>query len=380
MVPDRVSKHDREAEDDTAQPTSKRNKRAAPTLASGFDYPAGVRVLDTGHGDELEIKKLDSSKDLIEQPRLAKDELKLIPSRGYSIIINGASGSGKSTLLANYAKNPHFFGPSPERPKGWFDKIFLFSPTADGDDIQKSLGIPKNHVCTDMEEAPAWIDAIFKAQKEKLDGGGKAHRTPQYWFIFDDVIGETRFMKDKTFMQCWYMIRHRNGTTTCCTQYYKRLPKTCRQQASFIHFFAGNQAEVEQIVEDFAPPLYTKKEFRNLVTRATLTQYDFLTVCMKVQWAYRFRQNLGKVLLLERLEPHQAATQDETTKANGETADAQPSGQNSQISAPNSRSQQRQLTNIKFDNPEAQEAVETVIRILLANNERANEQKNSKRC
>lgn len=334
-------------------------------------------MLDTGHGDKLDIKKLDSSKDLIEQPELAKDELKLIPSRGYSIIINGASGSGKSTLLANYAKNPHFFGPSPERPQGWFDKIFLFSPTADGDDIQKSLGIPKNHVCTDLDEAPEWIDAIFKAQKDKLDGGGKAHKAPQYWFIFDDVIGETKFMKDKTFMQCWYMIRHRNGTTTCCTQYYKRLPKTCRQQASFIHFFAGNQAEVEQIVDDFAPPLYTKREFRDLVTCATITQYDFLTVCMKVEWPYRFRQNLGNVLVLERLLPHQKTT--------GKATDDTPEGKrddcdSSQISAPKSKTtqQQRIVTTTTFNNPQVREAVETAIRSLLSQHECQNEQKNTR--
>ncbi len=345
--------------------------------AGTFRFPDGVRVLDTGHGNKLEIKKLESSKDLIEQPELAKDELKLIPSRGYSIIINGASGSGKSTLLANYAKNPHFFGPSPERPKGWFDKIFLFSPTADGDDIQKSLGIPKNHVCTDMDEAPQWLDAIFKAQKNKLEGGGKAHKTPQYWFIFDDVIGETQFMKDKTFMQCWYMIRHRNGTTTCCTQYYKRLPKTCRQQASFIHFFAGNQQEVEQIVEDFAPPLYTKREFRDLVTCATITQFDFLTVCMKVQWAYRFRQNLGKILVLERLLPHQKTTaQPDSSQPNHEDGSASGS---EPISAPTHKSQQCSVvSSTSFSNPQVKDAIEALIRGLFDNHERQNEQKNQR--
>lgn len=357
-------------------PNVKRKTKRSETNASGsFGFPAGVRVMDTGHGDKLEIKKLETSKDMIEQPDFAKDEMQLIPSRGYSIIINGASGSGKSTLLANYAKNPHFFGPSKERPNGWFDKIFLFSPTADGDDIQRSLGIPKHHVCTDMDEAPAWIETIFKSQKSKLDGGGKAHRVPQYWFIFDDVIGETQFMNNKIFKQCWYMIRHRNGTTTCCTQYYKKLPKVCRQQASFIHFFAGNQAEVEQIVEDFAPPLYTKKEFRDLVTCATLTQYHFLTVCMKVQWAYRFRQNLGKILVLERLIPHQDPDTLQTKSKRGEESDEEDTSQKKICDTNDKTPEKKQrLTDTKFSNSEVQTAVETLLKALIDKHERNHEQ------
>lgn len=266
--------------------------------------PVGVHIEDSGYGDRLTIHKVETSKDLIEQPELASLELKLIPSRGHSVIINGASGSGKSTLLANYATNPNFFGPSKERPRGWFDKIFLFSPTADGDDVQRSLNIPKQNVCTDMDEAPDWIETIFRSQKQKLAGGGKAHIAPQYWFIFDDVIGETQLLTNRQFLKCWYMIRHNNGTTTACTQHYKRLPKVCRQQASFIHFFAGNQAEVQQIVDDFAPPLYSKREFADIVTMATLNPYDFLTVCIKVPWPYRFRFNLGKIIVLDRLLQH----------------------------------------------------------------------------
>lgn len=264
-------------------------------------WPVGVHIQDTGMQDRLEIKKIETSKDLIEQPELAAHEMKLIPSRGHSTIINGASGSGKSTLLANYATNPNFYGPSKDRPNGWFDQIFLFSPTANGDDIQRSLKIPKDNVCDDMEMAPQWIETIFRVQKKKLDGGGKAHVVPQYWFIFDDIIGETSLLNDSNFTKCFYMIRHRNGTTTVCTQHFNKLPRVCRQQAGFIHFFAGSQKEVEQIVEDFAPPLYTKKEFRDIVSMATREPYSFLTVCTKVAWAYRFRLNLGQIIVLDRL-------------------------------------------------------------------------------
>lgn len=294
--------------------TPKRNKHGDETSRSGNPPERGQGCGDSGQakglpgigmedvtGYDLEIKKIDTSKDKIQQPELAKDERKIMPSLGNSIIINGMSGSGKSTLLANYIKSPQFFGKSPERPKGWFDEIFLFSPTADGDDIQKELGIKESHVYTDMDEAPELLQVILDSQKAKLKGGGKAHKAPQYCVIFDDVIGETSFLGTKQFLQTFYMVRHRNCTTFICSQHYKRVPKVCRLQASFIHFFAGSQAEVEQVVEDFAPPEYTKNEFRELVNLATRGGHSFLTICMKVGWEYRFRQNLGRFFILDRL-------------------------------------------------------------------------------
>lgn len=355
---------DKEHDTDTGLEFNPHSSRTSGSSVRGYDghsptLPSGVHIEDSGYGDRLKIQKIETSKDLIDQPELAALELKLIPSRGHSVIINGASGSGKSTLLANYATNPNFFGPSKERPRGWFDKIFLFSPTADGDDVQRSLNIPKSNVCTDMSEAPQWIETIFRAQKQKLAGGGKAHIAPQYWFIFDDVIGETQLLTNPQFLKCWYMIRHNNGTTTACTQHYKRLPKVCRQQASFIHFFAGNQAEVQQIVEDFAPPLYTKREFSDIVTMATLNPYDFLTVCIKVPWPYRFRFNLGQIIVLDRLLQY---TQSQQKNGEDDNEKREDDEKKSDISAPKTKiTTTRPKANKRYRNDDVRQAIETII-------------------
>ena len=262
--------------------------------------PAGITPESVG-GQDVEIHKIETSKDLILQPELARDERKIMPHLGASVVINGCSGSGKTTLLTNYITGPQFFGKCKEKPQGWFDKTFLFSPTGDGDDVQKRLGIPKDHVYTDLDEGPELLRVILDSQKDKLSGGGKAHKVPQYCVIFDDVIGETSFMHTKEFLQTFYMVRHRNCTTFICSQHYKKVPKVCRQQASFVHFFAGSAAEVDTIVEDFAPPLYTRNEFRDLVNYATMGDHAFLTICMKVGWEFRFRRNLGEFLKLDRL-------------------------------------------------------------------------------
>ena len=248
------------------------------------------------------VLPIETSKDLIEQPELAKHEDMIIPPLGSSVIISGKSGSGKSTLLANLILDGRFYGPSEAKPKGWFDKIFLFSPTANGDDVQKSLNIPKKYVFTDLEEAPELLDAILDSQQQKLDTADGADKVPQFAIIFDDIIGDTRFMNDKAFTRCFYQVRHVNCTTFICTQHFRKVPKICRLQANFVFFFQGSAAEVEIVTEEYAPPMYTKKEFSRLVNDASGARHTFLTINNKVGWDKRFRRNLDEFVSLKHMD------------------------------------------------------------------------------
>jgi hypothetical protein len=249
----------------------------------------------------LSIEAIETSKDDIEQPPLAKHELMYIPPLGSGVVISGKSGSGKSTLLANLMKDPRFYGKGPEKPKGWFDKVFLFSPTANGDDVQKSLGINKKFVFTDLEDAPELLDVILDSQQKKIDKAKGADQVEQYCIIFDDVIGDTKFMNSKAFQRCFYQVRHVNCTTFICTQHFRKVPKICRLQANFVFFFQGSAAEVEVVVDEYAPPNYSKNEFRQLVSDASSQRYSFLTINMKIGYEYRFRKNLDQFISLDRI-------------------------------------------------------------------------------
>lgn len=251
---------------------------------------------------DLSIKQIETSKDDIQQPELAAHEDMYIPPLGSSVVISGKSGSGKSTLLANLLLDERFYGPSKTKPNGWFDKIFLFSPTANGDDIQKSLKIPKKYVFTDLSEAPELLTTILDSQQEKIDEADGADKVKQYCIIFDDIIGDVAFMKEKSFTRCFYQVRHVNCTTFICTQHFKRVPKICRLQANFVFFFQGSAAEVEVIVEEYAPPMYSKKEFTQIVNENTSGKHDFLTINNKIETAKRFRKNLGEIIQLDRLQ------------------------------------------------------------------------------
>jgi hypothetical protein len=257
--------------------------------------------LPSADGFDLSVASIETSKDRIEQPPLAEHDNMYIPPIGSSVVISGKSGSGKSTLLANLLTDGRFYGPSEQRPNGWFDKIFLFSPTANGDDIQRSLNIPKKYVFTDLTDAPALLDTILDSQQKKLDDGEGADKVEQYCIIFDDVIGDTRFMNEKAFTRCFYQVRHVNCTTFICTQHFKKVPKICRLQANFVFFFQGSAAEVEMVTEEFAPPMYSRNEFRSLVSDASNKRFSFLTINMKVGWDKRFRRNLDEFVQLGRL-------------------------------------------------------------------------------
>lgn len=248
---------------------------------------------------DLSIGPIETSKDRIEQPELSKNENMYIPPLGSSVIISGKSGSGKSTLLANLVLDGRFYGPSDAKPNGWFDKMFLFSPTANGDDVQKSLKIPKEHVFTDLDDAAELLDLILDSQQKQLDESDGADKVAQYLIIFDDVIGNTKFMNEKAFTRCFYQVRHVNCTSIICTQHFMRVPKVCRLQANFVFFFAGSLAEVNMITDEYAPPMVSRNDFMNLVNDATNSErFGFLTINNKVPTEIRFRQNLGNIIPL----------------------------------------------------------------------------------
>ena len=155
---------------------------------------------------------------------------------------------------------------------------------------------------TDLEEGVELLEVILDSQAGKIEKADGADKVEQFAILFDDIIGDTQFMTEKAFTRCFYQVRHVNCTTFLCTQHFNRVPRVCRLQANFIFFFQGSQSEVETIVEEFAPPQYSKKEFRQLLTEATgKNKFDFLTINMKVGWDLRFRRNLNEFISLDRL-------------------------------------------------------------------------------
>ena len=237
------------------------------------------------------IKAPPTSKDSIKHPKLSDEGV--IPKLNTSTILVGKSGSGKSVLLHNLLTRPEFFG-----KYKYFDKIFIISPTAECDDIQKALELPPSCIFTDMEEAAQALEKIEKFQAEEIKKKG-SHGAQKFCIIFDDVIGHTKLMNNPVFTSSFIKCRRYNFTVFLCSQHFKRIPKVCCLQASYLCFFAVSNTEAECLSEEFAPPQMKKDQFMRLINDALTVQYSFLTINMRCPWETRFRRGLANVINLD---------------------------------------------------------------------------------
>jgi len=239
----------------------------------------------------LKIQTIASSKDKIKQPRLS--ELGYIPAINTSTILSGKSGSGKSVVLANLITRKDMLG-------GWFDDIYLISPTGETDDIQKSIGIKKSNVFTDVMEGIEYVAEALQDNAEIIKKVG-ADKAPKICLIFDDCISDRELMKNSWFVKSFIACRHYNCTTFICTQSFTRVPRVCRLQASNTIIFGSSLDEVKVLSETYCPAMYTKGEFANIINRATKEPYSFLYVNAKAKPSERFRKNFDTILQLDRL-------------------------------------------------------------------------------
>lgn len=238
---------------------------------------------------DLEIKTIPTSKDKIKQPKLC--EQNIIPRINSRSIFIGNSGSGKSTLVANLLTRKDMLGKA-------FDRRILISPTAKTDDIQKHLKFEEDDIIDDLEQAPMFLKQLEESQRDAIQESG-ADRAPLVLVLFDDVVSDNRLMKSKEFIDSFILSRHFNFTTFLCSQSYNMIPRKCRLQAKNIFFFASSTSETDVLVEDRAPPGYTKKEARKLVEDATADDFSFLHINMEARLPTRYRKNLDEVFITQ---------------------------------------------------------------------------------
>lgn len=235
------------------------------------------------------IEPIPTSKDNIKQPKAAEKEV--IPRITSSVILNGSSGSGKTTLLANLLTKKEFY-------KGFFDRIFLISPTGKSDDIQKYLKLSDDDIIDDLGQAAGFIQELMDSQRQIIETEG-ADKAPQYAIVYDDVIADTDFTNSTQFVKSFIASRHYNFTTFLCSQSWTACPRRCRLQAMNICFFKGSNSENELIAEEYTPPDYTKKQFLAVVEFATREDYSFLHINKRVDFKIRYRRNLDQVIKLD---------------------------------------------------------------------------------
>jgi len=248
------------------------------------------------YNNPLDIVKFESNKHKIKERQAMIDNI--IPRLGSSTIINGKSGSGKTNLLLNLCLKKEFYGKlKPNDKHGYFELVFLFSPTAEADDLAEHLGLERKRIVTsDFENK---LEHIFTAQERIIKSKG-LDKSPKILLLYDDLQADQKFLKSKIFMRSFIANRHSNITTIFLSQSFTKTPRVCRLQASNIMIFPASESEIALLVDEYCPPHTTQKEFYELVKHATKDRFNFLHICMRVEPENRFRKNLSTILNIDR--------------------------------------------------------------------------------
>ena len=195
----------------------------------------------------------------------------------------GRSGSGKSTVVNFMMTNTNFM-------KGFFDKVYLFSPTAEIDDLVKHLKLKKESLITDPTEDKLEKIIADQARLVKSMGIEKVAQVSKVLVIFDDIVSNVKFLKSPAMLKLATMGRHYLISSIINTQSYTKIPRGIRLQANSLILFPSSNNEVKLLVDDITPPHCSKKTFLKLVEYATKSKHDFLYVNNFEPTETRFRR------------------------------------------------------------------------------------------
>ena len=240
--------------------------------------------------DPLTVKPIHTDKsDLPQTEYMKAGIINKFPSM---LLVVGRSGSGKSTVCNYIVTTPQFYG-------DFFDQTWLFSPTAEHDDLSKHLKLEKKYMVTKpseekLEEILTKQDALIKSKGIKWCG-----QHSKVLIIFDDIVSHKKFLDSPAFLRLATMGRHSLISSIINVQSYTKCPRGVRLQANGVILFPSNQNEVGLLVDDHCPPNKSKKQFRQLVDHATHEKHSFLYIHCPSEPEQRFRRKFGSYLTMD---------------------------------------------------------------------------------
>ena len=246
------------------------------------DHPKGwTESPKVSNGYDVIVSK--TNKDKLYQPACCMNEV--LPKLPFSAICVGKSGSGKTLAMTSMLKNPNML-------KDCFDFIFFFTGSKPDKEIIKDLKLKKDCIKVDFTEKD--VKEIIEKLEKYIEEDGFNENTPSTLFIFDDILGNTDFLKSKTMTKLATSNRHINTTFFLLSQYYKKIPPVIRTNASYIMFFPSNAQEVEKLAEEMTPPRMDKKTFIQYVNHACSDKHSFLGINNKSD--NKLRKNFSIIL------------------------------------------------------------------------------------
>jgi len=161
----------------------------------------------------MEIKPPPETDEQI--PQCPYAEAGVVPKHPFRLLVVGVSGSGKTVLVTHLVRTVY---------KGYFDRVVIFSPTAENDPAYKGLTKKRDFK---KELKGEDLEQLFQTQKNKVKAQGKVH-APRMLIIFDDIIADAKFMNTTAFQKAFYQSRHHNISIILNSQSYMRMPRSPR--------------------------------------------------------------------------------------------------------------------------------------------------------
>ncbi len=220
---------------------------------------------------------------------------KIIPCHPFSILFSAPSGSGKSTLLLHMLEDPNFYGK-------YFDvkNILIFSLTAKSDPLYKDINIPKKNIFTDNFQKH--LDNFVQKRKKMVEKRGKLNTQPTL-LIFEDSTNERRFMRSKSFLNSFVLLRHLNCSIMSVVHKLRSLERTARMSVGHLIIFPCALNEIYTIIDDFAPPNMNKKKFLGLINECfqptEKDSHPFMYISNSQPYKIRYRKGFYQIMELD---------------------------------------------------------------------------------
>lgn len=253
--------------------------------------------------DDLEISKVDTNKNKIEQRHLMKENF--IPKFPSIVIICGSVASGKTTFFHNLLKKPQFYGTSyegikeGEEPRPYFDYVFLFTGSDDDmyDDLISDGLIKEQHV--KYNPKPEDIGLVLAAQRQTIQEKGLL-KAPKVMIVLEDIADDLTLLRSPEFRTLFIKPRQHNIMTIIMAQYLRFIPAALRRQAHNLYLFGSDRKSVEIICDEYCPSDTKAKDFMKLIevaqTPTEESPYPFFNINKRAKKSEKFRKNLDTVL------------------------------------------------------------------------------------
>jgi predicted YcjX-like family ATPase len=187
----------------------------------------------------------------------------------------GASGSGKSVLVSNLLSQQDLY-------RGVFDRIYVFSPTAQSDPAWTILGLNEERIY------PSYSDETFQEVLREVRGN-----RDKGWLsliVFDDHAGNNEiYSQAMTTPPMKYSMRARHDLCSLIfiSQDLKLLPKKLRGQLTALSLFhPPNKLETAEFAKNMGGGVDEKKMVQ-MINAATAKRFGFFQATqVKGQWVF----------------------------------------------------------------------------------------------